>query len=87
MRLQKCRVMTVGEDFLPAAVRTECERIIPDVDGIRPTDTTDTFLFLKANYNQEQSTQQDFFYLFKVDIYMYCGTLTINDVQNIMHEF
>lgn len=49
-------VMTVGEDFLPAAVRTECERIIPDVDGIRPTDTADTFLFLKANYNQEQST-------------------------------
>ena len=49
-------VMTVGEDFLPAAVRTECERIIPDVDGIKPTDAADTFLFLKANYNQEQST-------------------------------
>ena len=42
-------VMTVGEDFLPAAVRTECKRI-------RPTDAADTFLFLKANYNQEQST-------------------------------
>ena len=46
-------VMTVGEDFLPAAVRTECERIIPDVDGIKPTDAADTFLLLKANYNQE----------------------------------
>lgn len=80
-------IMTVGEDFLPAAVRTECERIIPDVDGIKPTDAADTFLFLKANYNQEQSTWQDFFYLFKVDIYMYCGTLTINDMKNIMNEF
>lgn len=49
-------VMTVGEDFFPAAVRTECERIIPDVDGSKPTDAADTFLFLKVNYNQEQST-------------------------------
>ena len=55
-------VMTFGEDFLPAAVRTECERIIPDVDGIKPTDAADTLLFLKAHYNQEHSTQQqDFF--------------------------
>ena len=49
-------VMIVGEDFLPAAVRTESERIIPDVDDIKPKDAADTFLFLKANYNQEQST-------------------------------
>lgn len=49
-------VMTFGEDFLPAAVRTECERIIPDVDGIKPIDAADTFLFLKAHYNQEHST-------------------------------
>lgn len=49
-------IMTVGEDFLPAVVRTECERIIPDVDGIKPTDAADTFLFLKAHYNQEQLT-------------------------------
>lgn len=58
MRLQKCRALWLLERiiFLPAAVRTEGERIIPDVDGIKPTDAADTFLFLKANYNQEQST-------------------------------
>ena len=49
-------VMTSGEDFLPTTVRTECERIIPEVDGIKPTDAADTFLFLKAHYNQEHST-------------------------------
>ena len=36
-------VMTFGEDFLSAAVRTECERIIPDVDGIKSTDAADYF--------------------------------------------
>ena len=41
-------VMTVGDDFLTATVRTECERIIQGVDGIKPTDAADTFLFLKA---------------------------------------
>ena len=49
-------VMTFGQDFLPAAVRTACERIIPDVDGIKSTDAADTFLFLKAYYNQQHST-------------------------------
>ena len=49
-------IMTFGEDFLPAAVRTKCERIITDVDGIKPTDAAHTFLFLKAHYNQEHST-------------------------------
>ena len=49
-------VMTFGEDFLPAAVRTECERIITDVDGIKPIDATHTFQFLKAHCNQEHST-------------------------------
>ena len=48
-------IMIFGEDFLPAAVRTECERIITDVDGIKPTDAAHTFLFLIAHYNQERS--------------------------------
>ena len=48
-------IMTFGEDFLPAAVRTKCERIITDVDGIKPTDAAHTFLFLMAHYNQEHS--------------------------------
>ena len=81
-------VMTFGQDFLPAAVRTACERIIPDVDGIKPTDAADTFLFLKAHYNQQHSTQlQDFFIQVKrcnidnnkyniFNSYVACGTLT-----------
>ena len=41
-------VMTVGEDFLSPHVRAECERIIPDIDGVKPMDAADTYLFLKA---------------------------------------
>ena len=39
-------VMSIGEDYmyLPGNVRTECERVIPDVDGIKSTDTADAFL-------------------------------------------
>lgn len=47
---QLSNVITVGEDFLLPVVRTACERIIPDLDGIKPTDAADTYLFLKAHY-------------------------------------
>ena len=46
-------VMTVGEDFLSPHVRAECERIIPDIDGVKPMDAADTYLFLKANYQPQ----------------------------------
>ena len=45
-------VLTVGEDYLLPAVRAECERVIPDVDGVKPCDAVDTFLFLKAHYHE-----------------------------------
>ena len=45
--------MTVGEDFLSPHVRAECERIIPDIDGVKPMDAADTYLFLKANYQPQ----------------------------------
>ena len=46
-------VMTVGEDFLSPHVREECERIISDIDGVKPMDAADTYLFLKANYQPQ----------------------------------
>lgn len=47
---QLSSVMTVGEDFLSPNVRAECERIIPDIDGVKPMDAADAYLFLKAHY-------------------------------------
>ena len=46
-------LLTVGDDYLLPAVRTECERIIPNIDGVKPCDAADTFLFLKAHYNEQ----------------------------------
>ena len=45
-------VMTVGDDFLPIDVRRECERVIPSVDNVEAIDAADTYLFLKANYQE-----------------------------------
>lgn len=47
-------VMDVGEDFLDADVRRECERIIPDIDQVKPADAADTYLFLKHHYGQSE---------------------------------
>ena len=38
-------VMAFGEDYLPQHVRAECERVIPHMDGVKPADAADTFLF------------------------------------------
>ena len=46
-------VLTVGDDYLLPAVRAECERIISDIDGVKPCNAADTFLFLKAHYNEQ----------------------------------
>ena len=48
-------VMTVGNDYLPCNVRRECERVIPNVGSVKPIDAADTYLFLKANYQEPQS--------------------------------
>lgn len=47
-------VMDVGEDFLDADVRRECEQIIPDIDQVKPADAADTYLFLKHHYGQSE---------------------------------
>ena len=43
-------VLTVEDDYLLPAVRAECECVIPDIDGVKPCNAVDTFLFLKAHY-------------------------------------
>ena len=37
--------MTVGNDFLTPAVRAECERVIPQIEDVKPSDAATTFLF------------------------------------------
>ncbi|KAK3712321.1 hypothetical protein QZH41_017256 [Actinostola sp. cb2023] len=49
-------VMSVGDDYLTPAVRAECERIIPEIDDVKPNDAATTYLFLKTHY-QEPSAQ------------------------------
>ena len=46
-------VMTVGDNFLSPNVRAECQRIIPEIDGVKPADAADTYLFLKSNYQPQ----------------------------------
>ena len=48
-------VMDVGEDFLDADVRRECERIVPEIDQVKPlADAADTYVFLKHHYGQSE---------------------------------
>ena len=44
-------VLEEGNDYLMADVREGCERIIPEVENVKPKDAADTYLFLKAHYN------------------------------------
>ena len=46
-------VMTMGDDYLPADVQAECERIIPEVHEVKPENATDTYKNTKkrANFN------------------------------------
>lgn len=39
-------VMSVGDDYLPSSMREECERIVPNIDGVKPAEATDAYLFL-----------------------------------------
>ena len=44
--------MTVGDDFLTPAVRAERERVIPEIEDVKPSDAATTFLFVKTYYNE-----------------------------------
>ena len=51
MKLLNCQVFYRREMmFLPPETREECERIIPEVDNVKPRDAADTYLFLKVHY-------------------------------------
>jgi hypothetical protein len=44
--------MSVAADYLEPAVRAECERIIPEIEDVKPNDAAITYLFLKTHYQQ-----------------------------------
>ena len=44
-------VMNFGNDYLPEVVRQECERVVPELDNVKPQDAATTFIFLKSYYN------------------------------------
>jgi hypothetical protein len=48
-------VLTVGDDYLAPDVRAECERIIPDINGVKSCNAADTFLFLKHHYHEQSA--------------------------------
>ena len=48
-------VMSVGDDYLPSSVREECERIVPNIDGVNRAEAADTYLSLKAQYQEPTS--------------------------------
>jgi hypothetical protein len=43
-------VMTEGETFLAAVIQRECERVVPEVNDIRPQDAAETYIFLKTHF-------------------------------------
>lgn len=45
-------VMTVGDDYLLPAVRAECERVVPDINSVKPCNAAETYLFLKTHYHE-----------------------------------
>ena len=47
-------VMDVGDDYLSQVVRQECERVIPELDNVKPQDAATTFIFLKNYYRNVQ---------------------------------
>lgn len=37
-------VISVGDDYLPSSVREECERIVPNIDGVKPAEAADAHI-------------------------------------------
>lgn len=48
-------VTSVGDDYLPSSVREKCERIVPNIDGVKPAEAADAYLFLKAQFEEPAS--------------------------------
>ena len=47
--------MTVGDDYLTPTIRAECERIVPEIEAVKPNDAATTYLFLKTHYQLPSS--------------------------------
>ena len=45
-------VMSVGDNYLSPAVRQECERIIPAINDVKPSDAATTYMFFKLHYEE-----------------------------------
>ena len=56
--LQLSGVMSFGNDYLSQVVRQECERVIPQLDDVKPQDAATTFIFLKSHYNNDARNSQ-----------------------------
>ena len=50
-------VLAEGCDFITLDVRAECERIIPEVNKIRPQDAAESYMFLKAHFHNQSRAQ------------------------------
>ena len=46
--------MAFGNDYLEPDVRANCERIIPEVETVKPDDASDSLLFLEAQYRHQR---------------------------------
>ena len=47
--------MTVTDDYLTPTIRAECERIMPEIEAVKPNDAAATYLFLKKHYQLPSS--------------------------------
>ena len=43
--------------YLSQVVRQECERVITELDDVKPQDAATTSIFLKSYYNNEEGEQ------------------------------
>lgn len=44
-------VLDATGDYLEPNFRVECERHIPDTNGIKPAEAANAYLYLKANFD------------------------------------
>ena len=47
-------VLEVGNDFLDAAFRAQCERLLPPTEDIKPDECITAFMYLKQNLSLQE---------------------------------
>jgi hypothetical protein len=48
---QLSNVLENTNEYLPAEIREQCDRILPDVHEVLPNEASNAFLFLKQNFD------------------------------------